>query len=262
MPEWYLLMAGLAGLGALGFLWRPLYLALPLLAIAVCMLLAQAVVGHGPGGIRVLSPGPRCPRLRAVTAALYVLQPHRAALRPHRIWAHTVAAPWTGRIRVPDSRNAIDLERNLGSRPTPVCARSGGPFEMVEHRSCAVGTTTGGISRSEAVPSACAYQDGGRRARCRSTARTLSDLATSSISRLWCSSRSSRSSLSAQESTGRQAGAALGAIAGGVLIMVLAEAGGSTAAMLKGLGALDPEPCREPQVTCRPGERTPSPSGG
>ena len=43
MPEWYLLILGLGSLAALGFSWRPLAWALPLLALAVAAILVQAI---------------------------------------------------------------------------------------------------------------------------------------------------------------------------------------------------------------------------
>ncbi len=75
MPEWYLLIALLAGVGALGVLWRPLYLSLPLLALAVIMLLAQAVAGSMRARFAGHRLGQHCPRLRALTMGLFVLQP-------------------------------------------------------------------------------------------------------------------------------------------------------------------------------------------
>ncbi len=77
MPEWYLFSAGLALFSLLGVLWAPLFLALPLLILAVGASLAQASL---LGAIRA------CPvregrslaarlKIRAVTAFLYLLQP-------------------------------------------------------------------------------------------------------------------------------------------------------------------------------------------
>ena len=74
MPEWFLLTAVLAGLTALGVLWRPLLLALPLLIAAVGAVVAQAVRSarrHFPAR----AAHGRLLRMRALTAALHVLQP-------------------------------------------------------------------------------------------------------------------------------------------------------------------------------------------
>jgi GT2 family glycosyltransferase len=76
MPEWYLVVAALAGLGVLGALWAPLLLAWPLLALAVAAPLVRA--GRAGAAVRppamVRGSAARL-RFRALVAALYVLQP-------------------------------------------------------------------------------------------------------------------------------------------------------------------------------------------
>jgi GT2 family glycosyltransferase len=75
MPEWYLLMLGLAALSGLGALWSPLLLALPLLATAV------AAVGWQAAASARSASFPGRPRrgellaMRLLTAVLHVLQP-------------------------------------------------------------------------------------------------------------------------------------------------------------------------------------------
>jgi hypothetical protein len=76
MPEWYLLIGALAALSGLGIAWTPMLTALPLLALAVTAVLAQAVASS------VRSPFPastsaRTTRLMLVllTAFLHLLQP-------------------------------------------------------------------------------------------------------------------------------------------------------------------------------------------
>jgi hypothetical protein len=75
MPEWYLVIAGLGALSALGLLWSPLLLALPLLIASVAALVFKATVGgmHGT----VCSAASRFVRLRmrVRTGLLYLLQP-------------------------------------------------------------------------------------------------------------------------------------------------------------------------------------------
>jgi hypothetical protein len=76
LPEWYLVIGGLALLSAAATLWAPLLVALPLLALAVGGTLVQAVLSAlkphavGSGGSRAMESG-----LRALTAVLYLLQP-------------------------------------------------------------------------------------------------------------------------------------------------------------------------------------------
>jgi GT2 family glycosyltransferase len=76
MPEWYLVIAALAGLSAVGALWAPLLWALPLLAVAVGATLAQASLNAArawftdqPRSALVLA------RMRGLVALLHLLQP-------------------------------------------------------------------------------------------------------------------------------------------------------------------------------------------
>jgi membrane protein implicated in regulation of membrane protease activity len=74
MPEWYLAVLALAAISALGALWTPLLLALPLLAIALAASLAQAAMSAaratftGRRGLREL-------RRRVLTGVLHFIQP-------------------------------------------------------------------------------------------------------------------------------------------------------------------------------------------
>jgi GT2 family glycosyltransferase len=75
-PEWYLVIAALAGISLLGELWAPLLAALPLLGFAMLAALANAVNGarsarFGPEARRLV----RRLKLRSVTCVLYLLQP-------------------------------------------------------------------------------------------------------------------------------------------------------------------------------------------
>jgi len=94
MPEWYGIMALLAGLSALGEFWTPLRLARLLLGFAVLASCAQA----GVSAARAAFPG--APRswnmrltLRAVTALLHILQP---LARLHGRWCGGLT-PWRRR---------------------------------------------------------------------------------------------------------------------------------------------------------------------
>ena len=73
MPEWYLVIGVLAVLSAGAIAWGPLLAVTPLLALALGALLVDA----GLGAARATQVGPRRGRwrLRALTAALYLLQP-------------------------------------------------------------------------------------------------------------------------------------------------------------------------------------------
>ena len=76
MPEWYLIVTLLAGLGALGTLWAPLLVFLPLLALAVGTVALQVILS----GRQAVFPSPlptRTDRLRAraLTSLLFLVQP-------------------------------------------------------------------------------------------------------------------------------------------------------------------------------------------
>jgi len=139
MPEWYLAIAGLAVLAAASALWPPLWIALPLLALALAIPIAQALVSIR-GAAFVGSGGERF-RARALTAALHVLQPIarlrgrlRHGLSPWRTrgklrfaWprARTVAA-WTERWRAPEAR-LHGIEQRL--RADGAVVRRGGDYD-------------------------------------------------------------------------------------------------------------------------------------
>jgi hypothetical protein len=76
MPEWYLLLAGLAVMSMLGIAWRPLLLALPVLGVCLVPLFVQAL--RGAARARFPTP-PHSPaqalRLGILTAVLYLAQP-------------------------------------------------------------------------------------------------------------------------------------------------------------------------------------------
>ena len=76
MPEWYLLILGLAGLSLFGLVWPPLLAALPLLVLAIGILGAQAVLSASAACFPS-PPRTSVERLRAVglTAWLHLLQP-------------------------------------------------------------------------------------------------------------------------------------------------------------------------------------------
>jgi hypothetical protein len=76
MPEWYLVVGMLAVLSALGALWTPLLLALPLLVLAAAAPIAQAVLGAAQASF---ASAPRSSlarlKLRCLVACLFLLQP-------------------------------------------------------------------------------------------------------------------------------------------------------------------------------------------
>jgi GT2 family glycosyltransferase len=141
MPEWYLLVALLAALSALGGLWRPLLGAVPLLALAVAAVLAQAALGARRA--RLARPGSAgaALRWRALTLLLHLLQPlarlrgrlrhgltpwrRRGGARLGRPWPRTVAV-WRqqGRAAAEHLAAIRDALRDAGA-----AVRHGGDFD-------------------------------------------------------------------------------------------------------------------------------------
>jgi glycosyltransferase involved in cell wall biosynthesis len=76
MPEWYLMVGGVAILSLLGLLWQPLLLLTPVLAALVGVVLAQAFVSARHADLRRSSPnGWSNLRRRATVAFLHLTQP-------------------------------------------------------------------------------------------------------------------------------------------------------------------------------------------
>src|SRR3989454_2629505 len=76
MPEWYLIVASLAGLSLLSIAWSPLRLALPLLLLATVSPVALACLGAARARFSD-EPGRWAARVgrRLLTAALHLAQP-------------------------------------------------------------------------------------------------------------------------------------------------------------------------------------------
>ncbi|HSF19311.1 MAG TPA: glycosyltransferase [Vicinamibacteria bacterium] len=117
MPEWYEGVFLLLGLSALGLLWKPLLLALPLFLLSVGALLVQAVTSARHARFR-MKPRSRWEgwKRTGLTIGLHLLQPLA------RLWGRLTAAPrreavgvwvfprprswgaWTERWRAPEER--------------------------------------------------------------------------------------------------------------------------------------------------------------
>lgn len=76
MPEWYFVVAGLAALSLLGFLWQPLFFAVPVLVASVAVVLAQAGTSAAKA-VYATAPKDNAEKFYrwALTAYLHVIQP-------------------------------------------------------------------------------------------------------------------------------------------------------------------------------------------
>jgi GT2 family glycosyltransferase len=135
LPHWYLFVAALAALSALGVLWARLLFLLPVLGLAVFASLVQAWLSSAGAsfGSASRSPATRL-RLRALTAFLHLLQPMarlsghlRGGLVPWRRRGETRAslprrrtsAIWSERWRPPEER-LRSIESSLRGSGIPV----------------------------------------------------------------------------------------------------------------------------------------------
>jgi O-antigen biosynthesis protein len=75
IPEWYLVLIALAGLTALGFGWRPLLIALPLLGLGIGISLLRAWAQASHTSFRGTRPPASLFSHRILTAFLYLIQP-------------------------------------------------------------------------------------------------------------------------------------------------------------------------------------------
>ena len=125
LPEWFLVMAALGACALLGLQWRPLLLALPLLASAVTVSLVQAVRCAVAVNFALPSWRERWPR-RVVTVLLHLMQPvarligrTRHGLTLWRRQATTGLAwprPWTANIWTKVSRSTDDRLQYIEKR--------------------------------------------------------------------------------------------------------------------------------------------------
>ena len=91
MPEWYLLIVALMFVSVPGLIWQPLLLAVPLLALAVGVPLAQSMVNALRAPIRA-ADGWQAVRQRAVIGLMHQLQPMV------RLWGRLTARRGQGRL--------------------------------------------------------------------------------------------------------------------------------------------------------------------
>ena len=134
MPEWYMVVAVLAGLTALGLLWEPLLVILPVLLLAAGVPVAEAVVTAVRAPFRDTDAGSAAGwKRRALTAALHLMQPAarlygrlQSGLAPWRLGHDAFVFPrrrrlavWCDEWRLGDERlRSIHQALRAGGVPT------------------------------------------------------------------------------------------------------------------------------------------------
>jgi GT2 family glycosyltransferase len=142
MPEWYLVIAGLAASCLLGLLWSPLLLALPVLLLAVAATLGQALISSVHANCeRAGSSVWSSVKCRSLIFLLHLAQPAARLLgrvrqgltpwRPRHRMGWNLPTPrshaiWSEQWNEP-SRWLVLLERSLGDRD--VATVRGGAFD-------------------------------------------------------------------------------------------------------------------------------------
>ncbi len=168
MPEWYLIIMALAVFDLLGFLWKPLHAALPLLAVAIGMSAVQAC--RCAARLRFdsrLRQGERWKR-RLLTACLFLAQPlarlfgrlrHGLTLwRRHPPSGWRFPRPWTADIW---TERAVPVEARLQrieteQREEGTATRRGGDFDRWDLQ------VSGGVFGAARLSLAVDYHGSGR----------------------------------------------------------------------------------------------------
>lgn len=141
MPDWYLVIAALAALTVLGILWMPLFLALPLLILAIGASVIQAGLGAAQASF-TNEPTSLSGwiRRRGLTAFLHLLQPlarlvgrFRYGLTPWRRSARGHTIPWPQTVTIWNERwQAADAwlhSVEAALRSAGACVYRGGSFD-------------------------------------------------------------------------------------------------------------------------------------
>lgn len=105
LPEWYLVIAALAGLTAVGFLWQPMFLFAPVLILAVGLFIGQAIRAASHAHFDAAKHSRRQRRLlRTLTFVLHLIQPLA------RLWGRRVSARHLPDVRAGVVRRVRGIE--------------------------------------------------------------------------------------------------------------------------------------------------------
>jgi hypothetical protein len=95
MPEWYLIVAGLALISTMAALWPRLVWAIPVFVVAAGATMAQALLSASQARLSTPARGAKAMKLRLITAWLHIIQPVA------RLWGRLRHGLHAGRIRLP-----------------------------------------------------------------------------------------------------------------------------------------------------------------
>ena len=132
MPDWYLVIAALVPLCALGFLWKPLFWVLPLLGVTLAAPVIQAALSASL--VHFANPRSRLGwfKLKSLTALLHLLQPLarltgrlRFGLTFWRVSATSFTLPWPRKLAI-WTKNWRDPNDRLKSLETAL--KEGGAY--------------------------------------------------------------------------------------------------------------------------------------
>jgi GT2 family glycosyltransferase len=246
MPEWFLVIALLALLTALGALWTPLLASGVLLALAIGAVAGEAWIGSGRGRFNTPAPTWRArARLRLLTASLFVLQSYARLHGRLAEGLHPLSrAPRTGR-RLPWPRVRVVWSETWGSaedrlhgveerlRDARAYVRRGGDFDRWDL------SVRGGLLAGARVRMALEEHGGGRqqmlfRVTPRVRLLTVAALGATMVMTAWAAFGGALA-----------AGAVLGTLALAVAVCAVVEAAAAVAAIERAVEPADapkPEP--------------------
>lgn len=138
MPEWYLILLTLGAFSALAPIWKPFWLALPLLILAGGISLVQAVRSARGASFEASLPPRERRKRRSLTALLFLMQPLARLLgrlrhglifwRQRAMREYALPRPWTADLWTHDARPVEEWLESFEAalkKPGWVTARGG-----------------------------------------------------------------------------------------------------------------------------------------
>lgn len=114
LPEWYLVIAALGALSSLGIFWQPMFLFAPAFALAIALLIGQAIRAASHAHFDAAKYSRRRRRvLRGLTFVLHLVQPLA------RVWGRRVSSRGLPYLHAAPPRPALWLKQLRVSLPFP-----------------------------------------------------------------------------------------------------------------------------------------------